>query len=514
MSELQHANSEISGFGSHSAAEVEQLQKALGLGGQGGIDAGIQFEGDRTGSYANELPGAFRGGNALAVEDLDRTLKLVTFGLEHLRLWKDILKERVPQVVHEYNIQNAYGESDASPFFQMGATPVETDAQYARDVVQIKYLGTKGAVLHNLTLIQAAHGPVVAREVKNKTIELLARNERFMFDASSTLNAEEYDGLKYQIISKGANPAMGESIYQSKAFAGYGNNGTSHIIDANGADFDEDIAEDSALTAVNNFGMPMDMYLGTDVHSAFSRAFYAKQRTVPGESLTSGNRVTEHMGTLDYRFKPSLFNRPKLTPTGILAGAAGADPTPANIGTGGTGEFTIAFGGGAPFSEALVLAVRATGETAGGVINTGSISSVDIAGVANSTTNPVLYFNLYIRAENGAFSDFRFVKRLAAPANGQTNNGNSFYNEVFNLPGLNSGINAGTVTLSRTAGAADAYLLMHDPDVLCWKQLGSMIKYDLAVTTTQYEWLQLLYGTPLVMAPLKNVIVRNLKSEA
>ena len=30
MSELNYAGSEISGFGSHSAAEVEQLQKALG----------------------------------------------------------------------------------------------------------------------------------------------------------------------------------------------------------------------------------------------------------------------------------------------------------------------------------------------------------------------------------------------------------------------------------------------------------------------------------------------------
>ena len=82
-----------------------------------------------------ELPNQFSGGNALAVEDLDRTLKLVTFGLEHLRLWKDILKERVPQVVHEYNVQNAYGESDASPFFQMGSTPVETDAQYTIEML-------------------------------------------------------------------------------------------------------------------------------------------------------------------------------------------------------------------------------------------------------------------------------------------------------------------------------------------------------------------------------------------
>ena len=500
MSELKHANSEISGFGSHTAAEVEQLQKALGLGGQGGNFAADGIGGvPGTGSYANTVPGTFRDGNALAVEDLDRTLKLVTFGLEHLRLWKDILKERVPQVVHEYNVQNAYGEAEASPFFQMGATPAETDAQYARDVVQIKYLGTKGAVLHNLTLIQAAHGPVVAREVKNKTIELLARNERFMFEASSTINAEEYDGLKFQIISKAAS-----SIYQSKAFAGYGNEVTGssapHIIDAAGADFDEDIAEDAALTAVNNFGMPMDMYLGTDVHSAFSRAFYAKQRTVPGESLTSGNRVTEHMGTLDYRFKPSLFNRPKLTPTGVPT-----DPTNSIA-----GGITFAISGAAGAFDALIVAVDASGE----FNSAGLVSAADAILQDGSTTlnAGVLYFNVYVRATGGSFGDFRFVKRIESGLG--ANIAVSLSSEAYNLPGANSGINAGTVVLPRVAGSADAYLLMHDPDVLCWKQLGSMIKYDLAVTTTAYEWLQLLYGTPLVMAPLKNVIVQNLKSES
>ena len=507
MSELNHANSEFTGFGSHSAAEVEQLQKALGLGGQGSNFAADGIGGvPGTNSYANQFPGDFRNGNALAVEDLDRTLKLVTFGLEHLRLWKDILKERVPQVVHEYNVQNAYGESDASPFFQMGNTPAETDAQYARDVVQIKYLGTKGAVLHNLTLIQAAHGPVVAREVKNKTIELLARNERFMFDASSTLNREEYDGLKYQIISKAAS-----SIYQSEAFRGYGNSVSAteapHILNANGADFDEDLAEDAALTAVNNFGMPMDMYLGTDVHSAFSRAFYAKQRTVPGESLTSGNRVTEHMGTLDYRFKPSLFNRPKLTPTAITSVSGLAVPT----------GFTFAEGGALASGDLLILAVKASGEVAEGQFNeSGSNSQVQITAASNADPS-VLYFNLYVRGTTSAATDvtaFRFSKRVPAPAAGGVGATHIYLNEVFNLPGANSEINAGTVTLGRVAGAADAYLLMHDPDVLCWKQLGSMIKYDLAVTTTAYEWLQLLYGTPLVMAPLKNVIVRNLKSEA
>ena len=498
MSELKHANSEFTGFGSHSAAEVEQLQKALGLGGQGGNFAADGIGGaPGTGSYATELPGAFSGGNALAVEDLDRTLKLVTFGLEHLRLWKDILKERVPQVVHEYNVQNAYGESDASPFFQMGATPAETDAQYNRDVVQIKYLGTKGAVLHNLTLIQAAHGPVVAREVKNKTIELLARNERYMFDASSAIESKEYDGLEYQIISKARVLA-----YQSEAFRGYGNTSASHLLDANGADFDEDLAEDAALIAVNNFGMPMDMYLGTDVHSAFSRAFYAKQRTVPGESLTSGNRVTEHMGTLDYRFKPSLFNRPKknfVSAVGVITDFIIGSATTI-VGAANRSVFMVAVGPAGELGRSSTIA------------STTSFSFGTAANTAGSADG-ALYYNIYTADANEAVeANHVFLKRIPLGESTQV----SLSQETFVAPPapISGTRSNGNVELNRIAGAADAYLLMHDPDVLCWKQLGSMIKYDLAVTTTAYEWLQLLYGTPLVMAPLKNVIVRNLKSDS
>ena len=462
----------LTGFGSHSAREVEELQKALGLGGEG-TTLGIN---DGQGSYENRLPGALTDGNALAVEDLDRTLKLVTHGLEHLRLWKDIIKERVPQVVHEYNIQNSYGD-EYPVFFQMGATPLNTDAGYNRDVIQVKYLGTQGAVLHNLTLIQAAHGPVVAREVKNKTIELLSRNERAMFEADESINSLEYDGIEIQIRSKLIDPQ-----YISNAFEAYGNSSSdSVVIDAEGNDFDEDIAEDAALLAVNNFGMPMDMYLGTDIHSAFSRAFYAKQRTVPGESLTSGNRVSEHMGTLDFRFKPSLFNRPRkghvavAGESGTLAGVP-LDTPSALVAGGGVGTFRVAVvysNGEGNLSADITL-------TATQNITLSAVTP-DVSGVGGSRR---LYINVYS-------ADSVFIGR-----------------------GLISGAEAAIPAAlnSVTPGSGKAFLIMHDPDVLCWKQLGSMIKYDLAVTDTSYKWLQLLYGTPLVMAPRKNVIIANLNS--
>ena len=269
----------MTGFGSHSAREVEELQKALSI----------------SQNYGTTAPSSLQGGSALAIEDLDRTLKLVTHGLEHLRLWKDILKEKVTQTVHEYNVQNSYGQ-EVSPFFAMGGTPQETDANYDREVIQVKYLGTQGAVQHNLTLIQAAHGPVVAREVKNKTIELLARNERAMFEADSTINPLEYDGIFAQI-----NYKQFLAAYQSTAFAGYysSSSSLSVIMDQRGGELDEDLGEEAGLTAVNNFGMPMDMYLGTDIHSEFSRSYYQKQRVMTGATLVAGQKVKEFSGTLD-----------------------------------------------------------------------------------------------------------------------------------------------------------------------------------------------------------------------
>ena len=455
----------ISGFGSHSAAQVEQLQKALSI----------------SQNYGSTAPNALSGGSALSVEDLDRTLKLVTHGLEHLKLWKDIIKEKVPQTVHEYNVQNSYGQ-EVSPFFAMGGTPVNTDANYDREIVQVKYLGTQGSVQHNLTLIQAAHGPVIAREVKNKTIELLARNERAMFEADEDINSLEYNGIEKQIEEK-----EGQAQYKSTAFAGYESAGAddSVIIDVRG-DFDDVVAEDMALRNVNNFGMAMDCYLATDVHSKFSKDFYNKQRTLPGETLTSGNRVKEHTGTIDYRFKPSLFNRPRRAP---LAGTVSAQAAPSAANQGAAADASSEFGASDAGTYSYKISmVYADGETLPSAAFTQAVAAGEIVSVEPGYAGAPLYMNVF-RSAAGATSGWEFIGRVKPAGTGVA------------------------VVIDRNSivpGSAKAYLLMHDTDALTWKQLGSMIKYDLAVTDTSYKWLQLLYGTPLVSAARKHVIAKNL----
>lgn len=465
--EQQVANDpSMTGFGSMDAAKVDALQKALAI----------------SQNYGTTAPGNLTGGSALAVEDLDRTLKLVTHGLEHLKLWKDIIKEKVVQTVSEYNVQNSYGQ-EVSPFFQMGGTPQSTDANYDREFIQVKYLGTQGQVQHNLTLIQAAHGPVIAREVKNKTVELLARNERAMFEADSTINALEYDGIEAQIRTKEA-----QAQYKSTAFAGYDATGVSDsvILDIRGK-LDADVAEQAALTNVNNFGMAMDMYLGTDVHSIFSRDYYLKQRTLPGETLTSGNRVKEHTGSIDYRFKPSLFNRPRVSPLATSTSGSAA-PTMANMTSpaDAASKFAAADAGTYGYK---IAAVYADGETVASATVSTAVAAGDNVTVEPTYTGAPLYANVFRTAKDDATGATKFIGRIRL---------------------LGTGVAVVIDRNEQVPGAGKAFLLMHDADALAWKQLGSMIKYDLAVTDTSYKWLQLMYGTPLVAAGRKHVIVKNL----
>jgi hypothetical protein len=456
----------VTGFGSMEASKVDALQKALSI----------------SQNYGSTAPGSLSGGSALAVEDLDRTLKLVTHGLEHLKLWKDIVKEKIVQTVHEYNVQNSYGQ-EVSPFFQMGGTPQGTDANYDREFIQVKYLGTQGSVQHNLTLIQAAHGPVIAREVKNKTVELLARNERFMFEADSQINSLEYDGIEAQIRVKEAQPQ-----YKSTAFAGFDATGVndSVIVDVR-AKFDADVAERMALTNVNNFGMAMDCYLGTDTHSVFSRDYYLKQRTLPGETLTSGNRVKEHTGSIDYRFKPSLFNRPRVSPLASTVSASGA-PILANSTSPASADSKFAAADAGSYDYKMSL-VYPDGETIASAAINIAVAAGDEVKVEPTYLGSPLYANVF-RGEKGATGGaVKFIGRIKL---------------------LGSATSVRIDVNAKVPGSAKAFLLMHDADALCWKQLGSMIKYDLAVTDTSYKWLQLMYGTPLVAAGRKHVIGDNL----
>jgi hypothetical protein len=56
-------------------------------------------------------------------------------------------------------------------------------------------------------------------------------------------------------------------------------------------------------------------------------------------------------------------------------------------------------------------------------------------------------------------------------------------------------------------------MVQMDLQNLAFKQLAPMLKIPLATLAASIRWMQLLYGTPIVYSPRKNIIFRNLKDQ-
>lgn len=468
MENLQGFGVQSDEFSGHNMEAIEDLNKALTIAHE----------------YADTLPGSMTGGAVHQYESLDKTLRLVTYEMKNLKFWPDVPKDVAYNTVEQYDVQNSYG-NNASPFFNMGDAPGEKDAGYSRHVAKVKYVGTQRKVHHDVTLIRAAHGPVIAREVKNATMYILGMQERYLFEAAESYNSLEYDGVEKQIASGDTN-----AKFQAQAFDGYDTD-NSVVYDVRGDVLDEDVMEDIALTCLNNFGYPTDMYLDTKAHSDFSKTFFPKQRiAAPGTQVRGGITVPDFQSSAGvFSLKSTVFRRPRrgyltvanhasapVAPTFSVAPANAPDAA-SQFETGDDGVYYYV---ASSFNE--------HGESAG------TASAAVTVAVGDKVT-----FTLADQASTYGFMVFRSIKGGAATTaefmfrviKGSTTTVVTDYNKY--LPGLST-----------------AYLMKMDADNLAFKQLAPLMKMDLAVVSTAYRWMQLHYGMPMVFTPRFNVVVKNI----
>lgn len=455
-------------FAGHSMEELDDLNKALTLGHE----------------YSDTLPGAMTGGVVQTYESLDKTLRLVTYEMKNLKFWPDVPKDQAYNTVEEFDVQNSYG-NNASPFFVMGDAPVEKDAGYSRHVAKVKYVGTQRKVHHNLTLVRAAHGPVVAREVKNGTMYILGMQERFLFEASESYSTLEYEGVGSQIVASDTN-----AKFQAEAFSGYDTN-NSVVYDMRGDLLDEDVMEDIALTVLNNFGYPTDMYLDTKAHSDFSRGFFPKQRiAVPGTQVRGGITVPDFQSSAGvFSLKSTVFRRPRrgyltvanhasapVSPVFSVQPAAAPDALSKFIATDAGNYFYVA----SSFNE--------YGESAATASNVVTVAAGDKVTFTLGNQASTYGFLIFRSSKGGAATTAEFVMRIVK---GATTTAVTDYNDY--IPGLSK-----------------SYLMKMDSDNITFKQLAPLMKMDLAIIGTAYRWMQLHYGMPMVFTPRFNVEVRNI----
>lgn len=455
------------GFGQASQNQVDNLNKAL--------EAGYEVN-----------PLELEGGGAFRVESLENSLKVLTFGEQHIKLWKKIAKQKAYSTVEQYGQLLDYGRNQGA-FVQEGQLPDTNDSQYARKAAFVKFLGTTREVTHPMTLVNSAFGSVVARQNQDGILWMLKQMEHSLFWGDSKLAPGGNEGLEFDGLNKMIDPENTINLKNTHLMEHHMNWGAQMI--------------------VQNYGTPTDLFLPYEVMGQFSQEFFPKERVImpTQDGYQAGvvvNKFMTHGG--EVAFNPDIF----LTKTRPLNFSASSFKAP----TVGTLEFDgatdlVAVGGGSEFASqgAGTYKYAVTFNNAHGE----SVPSNEITVVL---TGADLAKGIQLHIKNAVSSAFpiEYVRVYRSEKDGT-----KLY-EVAKIP-VDSPI-SGAETIFRDKGetianTSTAFMGEMSEDVLAFKQLAPLMKMDLATLGPVIRWMILLYGVPVLYAPKKFVRYTNIKTD-
>jgi len=464
----QYLQNGINGFGMTDQGTVDALNKAL--------EAGHEVN-----------PLSLTGGGAFRVESLENSLKVLTYGDQHIKFWKKIPKHPAYSTVEQYGQLVDYGRQQGA-FVGEGVLPETNDSTYVRKAAFVKFVGTTREVTHPMTLVNSAFGNVVARQNQDGILWLLKNIELSLFWGNSKLAPGGNEGLEFDGINNLIDPG--------------------NVIDLQGNYLEEKHINWGAQMIVENFGTPTDMFLPFEVMAQFSQEFFPKERVImpTAGGYQAGvvvNKFMTHGGQVD--FEPNIFlqkTRPmnnnassfKAPAVGTLGFADGTFS--ASDLTGAAGDWAKS---GAGTYKYCVTFNNSFGESIpsnqiAAVIDSSSLSKGVQIVITNptSTAFPIEYIRVYRTEKDG--SNFFEVAKFAV-----TNAGSG---AVMNY--VDNG-----VTMANTY---TAFMGEMSGDVLGFKQLAPMMKMDLATLGPVIRWMILLYGVPVLYAPKKWLRFTNIKA--
>jgi hypothetical protein len=467
--------------GEGTGAELAELQKAM----EAGDITGMQTLGK------TDVPGA-----TLKVEDLESTLKVLTFKESDIKLWKKISKLPAYNTVEEYNQQVEYG-SDGHSFVDEGGLPEDDSPIYRRQAELVKFLGTTRSVSHPMQLVSTMVGNLIESEVKNGTLKILRDADRALWNADSDVIPQEFNGYKKQQIK-----AMGSEAAWIDSDC---------VIDLHGGELTEAVFENGALNILQNNGEGNLFMCPPKVISAFKKNLLDQKRIYVGATdqnvnPTAGLQVQKYLsqfGFVDLDFDKFLAETIQFK---TLTSAASSAKAPVKPTAGATPAEAVTdanntlFGGDqAGAYKYAVSAITRAGESQLTDLSSAAISvatgqSVDLqftAGDANTVG-----YKIY-RTKKGETTNYYCIARISAAQ-------------------LAAGVNGAAAGKFRDknykiAGTEDAFLIDNSVDVWAFKQLAPLMKMDLAVLSPATRFMILLYGTPVLYAPKKMVTFKNIK---
>jgi len=437
-------------FGIASPKDLEDLNKALSIG-------------------YDQPPTT--GASALRAYSIDGTLRSVTYTQKHIKLWSRTSKLKAYSTVEEYVKLRNYGNLRAGAFVDAGALPSSQDSAYSRENKNVKYVGTTRGVQHQAMVVETVVvDDLVAQEQVNGTIYLLGVIEKALFDGDSTIISQEWDGLFPEIEKEYAADPQSEII-----------------IDMKGQAITKDTLTKASNIILNNYGIPTIAYCDLETMGKINALFYGNQFISSVEGGVIGGVATgsfTYLPKQSFDYEPDVFLRPKET---VLTNASSlqAPSAPTVVGAAITQTSTFA----ASTQTYIVSAVNKYGESVGS-------TSVNVA-IAGASESAQLTITKQGNAETAGYKIYRAVS-------GQT--------PLF-VKRISAGPNASVVWVDSNAdqpGTGKLLLMYEDPTNFCFKQLIPFVKIPLAIVDASIRWMQMLYGTPILATPRKNVLIKNI----
>lgn len=447
------------GFGIGSMQDLAELRKALDIG------------------YTLPVSGQF---DALRVESLEQTLKLLTFSMTNIRFWSQIPKLDAYSTVEEYNRLTSYG-AEGGGFTQSGELPQEEDSTYVRANQLVKFLGTTRSVTHPATLIRTVPADLITQETQNGALWLMGKLNSALYYANADAVPQEFNSVTKQIID-----------------------GAGNVIDCLGQPLTKELIEKGAHLVAEGFGQATTFFSNNQVFADFSNYYNQFQRfSAPGGAAgVVGTPVTGVSTTNgQISFQPDVFVKNSLQPPASATNVRAPSPPTLAIGS-VTSDATVSLwlSGDAGAYYYKVTAVNQYGESAP------TAASSSVAALA-------AYSQILTVTDGGGTFPATGYKIYQTPKGGANTGAFNLINYTLPRSATSGVYNASTTWKDINQYRAGTYQgLMLDMTVqsLAFKQLSPMIKMNLAVISPAIRWMQLLYGTPIVYAPKKNVVFTNI----
>jgi hypothetical protein len=449
-------NLQAEGFGVSSIADLGELRKALDIGYQ--------------------MPATGTGFDALRVESLESTLKLLTYNATNIKLWNMIPKTDAFSTVEEYNRLLEYGSAGGG-FTQSGELPQEEDSTYERTNQLVKYLGTTRAVNHPATLVRTVPADIIAQETSNGALWLMGKANNGLYYADSDAVPVEWNSLTKQIEG-----------------------GAGHVIDCEGAPLTKEQVELGAYLVAENFGVPMKLFSNNKVFSDFSNYYNQYQRfSAPsGQAGVVGTPITgvsTSSGVVG--FEPDTFvktgnvpltsaNSTKAPNTPVLTPSSATGTSAPKFKTTDAGDYKYAVSAVNQYGESAATALSSA-------VTVAATQKVPLSIADGGGTFPATAYKIYRTEKNGTIAYFIGYALPRAKSSGVYINTTTWDDVNAYRPNTFIGL-----------------MLDLTQQSLTFKQLSPMIKMQLAIVSPSIRWMQLLYGTPIVFAPKKNVVFRNI----